>query len=671
LPAQAQANSSGISKVLIIMEENHGPSEAVAGMPYLMGLANSPGGAWLSDYYASTHPSTPNYIALTSGVVPTTADCFPSACPQPQQSVFAAASNSGNTAASFEESMPSNCYQTNSSPYVVRHNPWPYYVGTTPVDDRQACQASDVPLAGPTAPLPSPLPTVSLVTPNLDHDAHGAPLGGADTWLSSFLPGVLQSADYTSGALAVIVTFDESSTACGCGNNVINVLLHQNQAGSPDLTGGPITAASSLTHLDTYQSLLAVGTGTGTGPLLDAFFNPMPAPGVFTDAPSNVVDTSATLNGIVNPLGTSDTSYHFDFGTTTKYGQSTPTAGAVGSTQSVSASLSGLTSATTYHYRLVATNGNGLRVGADRTFTTSSVAGQAPTVSISPTTDVTATTATLNGMVNPEGSGTHYHFDYGTTTSYGTSTPVPDNDAGFGNVNVPASVAIGSLSPSTKYYYRLVAQNGIGPAVTKGTFYFKTTALPVATTGAASSITASSANLNGTVNPHGADTTYYFQYGTSTTYGNSAPIQAGNAGSGSSAVSVPTAITGLNGSTMYHYRLVAGNINGNSYGRDRTLTTAGPGVTTGTASNVSSTRAHLTGTVNPKNAATQYYFEYGLDTGYGNATPTADLASGNTLVRVAADLSGLNPSLTYHYRLVATNANGTTLGADKPFTTTS
>jgi hypothetical protein len=422
-PVQAQTNSSGISKVMIIMEENHGIFDSVAGMPNLMGLANSADGGWLTNYYASGHPSTPNYVALTSGVVTTGGDCLPSECPQQQQSVFAAAINSGNTAASYQESMPSNCDQTNSStsPYVVRHNPWAYYVGTTPVDERQACQTFDVPLAGPTSPLPSPLPTVSLVTPNEDDDAHDGPLADADAWLSSFLTGptgVLSSPDYTSGALAVIVTFDESSAACGCGNNVINVLLHHNPL-SPDLTGGPITTASRLTHLDTYQSLLAVATGTGTGPLLGAFFNPTPTPGVFTDAASNVVDTSATLRGIVNPLGTSTTTYHFEYGTT-KYGQSTPTVGPVGSAQNVSASLTGLAPATTYQYRLVATSSNGTSVGAGRTFTTTSSAGQAPTVATSPATDVAATTAILNGMVNPQGSDTRYHFEYGTTTSYGT-----------------------------------------------------------------------------------------------------------------------------------------------------------------------------------------------------------------------------------------------------------
>jgi hypothetical protein len=80
--------------------------------------------------------------------------------------------------------------------------------------------------------------------------------------------------------------------------------------------------------------------------------------------------------------------------------------------------------------------------------------------------------------------------------------------------------------------------------------------------------------LNGTVNPHGADTTYYFRYGTSTTY--SSQTLVSDAGSETAVVSVPTAITGLNGSTKYHYQLVATNINGTSYGGDRTFTTPAP-----------------------------------------------------------------------------------------------
>jgi hypothetical protein len=101
-------------------------------------------------------------------------------------------------------------------------------------------------------------------------------------------------------------------------------------------------------------------------------------PGATTGAASNVTSTSATVSGTVSP-NKEDTTYQFEYGLTTTYGTSTPTQGPVkGNTgKSVNAGLAQLTPSTTYHYRLVATNGSGTTPGADMTFTTLA-AGQAP-----------------------------------------------------------------------------------------------------------------------------------------------------------------------------------------------------------------------------------------------------------------------------------------------------
>jgi hypothetical protein len=94
-----------------------------------------------------------------------------------------------------------------------------------------------------------------------------------------------------------------------------------------------------------------------------------------------------------------------------------------------------------------------------------------------------------------------------------------------------------------------------------------------------------------------------------------------------------------------------------------------PAVTTGPASAVSDQSATLSGSVDANGAPTSYHFEYGPTTAYGSATPPADAGSG--LAVAAATLGGLSPATTYHYRLVATNAGGTTKGADQTFTTAS
>ncbi|HTU84498.1 MAG TPA: hypothetical protein VMF57_02925 [Solirubrobacteraceae bacterium] len=94
---------------------------------------------------------------------------------------------------------------------------------------------------------------------------------------------------------------------------------------------------------------------------------------------------------------------------------------------------------------------------------------------------------------------------------------------------------------------------------------------PATTTGTASSVAQSSATLTGTVNPNGQATTYYFQYGTSTTYGTQ--TTPASVGSGSTPVAVHTAILGLTPNTTYHYQLVAQSSAGTTYGADETLTT--------------------------------------------------------------------------------------------------
>src|SRR4051812_27620100 len=96
---------------------------------------------------------------------------------------------------------------------------------------------------------------------------------------------------------------------------------------------------------------------------------------------------------------------------------------------------------------------------------------------------------------------------------------------------------------------------------------------------------------------------------------------------------------------------------------------AAPTATTGPASNVTTTTATVTGSVNSGKEQTTYHFEYGPTVAYGTATPDANAGKANKTANVSADLSGLAASTTYHYRLVATNASGTVAGADMTFTT--
>jgi hypothetical protein len=206
---------------------------------------------------------------------------------------------------------------------------------------------------------------------------------------------------------------------------------------------------------------------------------------------------------------------------------------------------------------------------------------------------------------------------------------------------------------------------------------------PVVTTGAAKTVTATSATLTGTVNPEGQDTGYYFQYGRTAIYGDpnayGSQTSPTGAGSGTKNVSVSAAVGSLSSNTTYHYRIVATNASGVNTGADHTFTTAKapppppapqpPAVTTGGTKAVTSGSATLTGTVNPKSQATTDYFQYGATTSYGAQTSSRGAGSGTKNVSVSVAVGSLVPNTTYHYRLVATNASGTTTGADRSFRT--
>jgi len=96
---------------------------------------------------------------------------------------------------------------------------------------------------------------------------------------------------------------------------------------------------------------------------------------------------------------------------------------------------------------------------------------------------------------------------------------------------------------------------------------------------------------------------------------------------------------------------------------------AKPTVSTGTATAVTQTSAKLRGTVNPQGSLTTYYFQYGKTTAYGAQTGPASAGAGTKGVAVNADVVGLTPNTTYHFRVVATNVAGATVGTDKTFTT--
>ncbi len=191
---------------------------------------------------------------------------------------------------------------------------------------------------------------------------------------------------------------------------------------------------------------------------------------------------------------------------------------------------------------------------------------------------------------------------------------------------------------------------------------------PSVLTGSASSVSADSARLNGSVNPNGASTSYYFEYGTTVYYG--LATSTGLGGSGTSYLSVSKEISGLSPGTIYHSRLVASNASGTSYGEDTTFTTpAPPSAVTGEATSFTSTSARLNGSVNPNGSDANYFFQYGPTAAYGSSTASLSAGEGTGYVSVSYDISGLSAGTLYHFRLAASNSAGTAYGEDMTFTT--
>ena len=194
------------------------------------------------------------------------------------------------------------------------------------------------------------------------------------------------------------------------------------------------------------------------------------------------------------------------------------------------------------------------------------------------------------------------------------------------------------------------------------------TTVPLATTLAATKITATNAQFNATINPSNGPTAYWFNYGTTASYGKSTATN--NLGVVSGPASVASLVNGLLPGTLYHYQIVATNIAGTSFGVDQTFTTvAKPTVATLTVSNITASSATLDATVNPNGAATAYWFKYGTTTSYGSLTATNSVGSGSSPVTVTNLISGLLQGTVYHYQIVATNLAGLVTNVDANFTT--
>jgi phosphatidylinositol-3-phosphatase len=243
-PAAGQVRPPLVTKVLVLVVENHSLDQMRAQMPYTFSVAQRYG--YATAYHALTHPSLGNYLAIaggsTFGVVD---DRDPVAHQLHGPSVFSQALVAGRTATLYAEGMPGTCAQdSGGDQYVVRHNPWTYFI-----DDRAACAQYDLPVTRLSPDIDAQrLPNVGMVIPNLCNDAHDCSLATADEWMRTTVEELLAGPDWRSGRLAIVITADEDDH--NADNQVLTVVLH------PGLQH--VVVDAPLTHLSLSRFLSEV-----------------------------------------------------------------------------------------------------------------------------------------------------------------------------------------------------------------------------------------------------------------------------------------------------------------------------------------------------------------------------------------------------------------------------
>jgi PKD domain/Glycosyl hydrolase family 26 len=288
-------------------------------------------------------------------------------------------------------------------------------------------------------------------------------------------PTVALSASPPGGPAPLAVTFNTSGTA-GTENPIASWTLDFGDGTSASGSGRPPPTIAHTYHGNVNTATLSVTDSAGQTNLANAYVSSVP-PALTGEWGGSTSNTTAALHGGIDPNGL-DTRYHLAWGTTRAVDQFSATGHVAPGVTAVQvlADLSGLTPGTTYYWHIRAANAAGASLSPLMSFETS---GAAPWVS-----SVTATvntlaprSATLAGEVDPREVETQWYFEYGLTTSYGSTSPVRPGDAGSGASSIAVSTHLSGLAIGAVYHYALVAVNAAGTTVSPG-HTFQTPAAP-------------------------------------------------------------------------------------------------------------------------------------------------------------------------------------------------
>jgi hypothetical protein len=305
-----------------------------------------------------------------------------------------------------------------------------------------------------------------------------------------------------------------------------------------------------------YGTTAGTTTASGTASLVKW-------PTVTTEAATNVKATSATGNGTITDVGDAPVTAHGvcwnKTGTPTVADDHTDEGGS--GAVSFTSEMTGLDTGDLYYYRAYATNAYGTSYGSEETFTPDYTV---PSLTTNDATGEAAASASLNGTLDDDGGlACDCGFEYGETVAYGNTTPTQSRTTGQ-----IFQQAISGLDPNTNYHFRAFATNAVGTSYGADKTFTTLGVAPTVTTNAPSGIGQTGARLNGVIDDDGGlSCSVYFEFGLTTTYGTTTTVQTAKI----TGDTFDELLYGLQPGKEYHFRAIAYNSQGTTYGQDRTF----------------------------------------------------------------------------------------------------